>query len=471
MHWSKKASLVCLSLCVEYAHATVSVTSSADSGPGTLREAIETIDAGTGTPPISLDPGVNPIVSSTMTVLTKDTAIIAGDAPTTHTIFGSGYHVLNAGTLEGTGSGVLVSVEKEILFSSASLLVSGGTIQIHGPLTGIVNIDIAGATPIMQFSTTGGVLAGTIQLLGDEESNIAVDPAISVEVTGTISGGRLTKIGAGRLFLPNANVYSGTVHSSGVIEVGHNQSLGVGPCIFHGAAILLIRTGLLIANEITFESSATIEVPGTASLTGLLKGNGSLTLVGGGYLSIEGGSSYVGSTSIASGTLAINKNGSIASSQGVWVAGTLDISGAYADVNINSLSGTESILLGSNTLIVSQLVTDLFSGVISGFGGLTLGQPGQNTLILSGVNTYTGATTINSGTLAISGLGSMASSSALTINTTGIFDISAATATVNVPTLSGDGNIFLGGEELSVNQTHAATLSGVISGTLGDFTL
>ncbi len=48
----------------------------------------------------------------------------------------------------------------------------------------------------------------------------------------------------------------------------------------------------------------------------------------------------------------------------------------------------------------------------------------SNTLTLAGVNTYTGGTSITSGTLAIGAGGSIASSSGVTFLDNGIFDIS-----------------------------------------------
>ena len=71
-------------------------------------------------------------------------------------------------------------------------------------------------------------------------------------------------------------------------------------------------------------------------------------------------------------------------------------------------------------------------------GGLTV--DGSATETLSGINTYSGATTIGSGeTLALSGSGSIADSSGL--DNAGTFDISAASAGVSITTLSGAGDV------------------------------
>ena len=119
---------------------------------------------------------------------------------------------------------------------------------------------------------------------------------------------------------------------------------------------------------------------------------------------------------------------------------------------IDITGGTASILVGDNGNPAGSVAT--MSGVISGSGDLSIGGGGFNgTLILSAVNTYTGATEIHSGTLALGGSGSIASSSGLTIDPGATFDISRTTAGVSIPTLSGTGNIALGGNELTINQT------------------
>ncbi|WP_210215459.1 autotransporter-associated beta strand repeat-containing protein [Pseudoxanthobacter soli] len=117
--------------------------------------------------------------------------------------------------------------------------------------------------------------------------------------------------------------------------------------------------------------------------------------------------------------------------------------------------------LGSKTLTLSS-ASGLFSGVISGSGGLTVA---AGTETLSGVNTYTGATTIAAGgTLALSGQGSVAASASVDAN--GIFNIAAADAGVTITSLAGQGSVVLGSNTLTFAAANG-TFSGTISGSGG----
>ena len=97
-------------------------------------------------------------------------------------------------------------------------------------------------------------------------------------------------------------------------------------------------------------------------------------------------------------------------------------------------------------------------------------QDGAAALTLSGTNTYTGTTTINAGTLTASGGSAIADTSAVVL-------ANVAGATLNlannetIGNLSGGGaaggNVTLGSNTLTVNQTAATTYAGSISGTGG----
>jgi autotransporter-associated beta strand protein len=98
---------------------------------------------------------------------------------------------------------------------------------------------------------------------------------------------------------------------------------------------------------------------------------------------------------------------------------------------------------------------------IAGTGGFT--KNGTGTLTLSGVNTYTGATTINVGTLATSGDNRIATSNSVTVNSGGTF---ALGGNQTLASITGSGTIQLGNYTLTTGASNS-TYSGTISGNGG----
>jgi autotransporter-associated beta strand protein len=155
----------------------------------------------------------------------------------------------------------------------------------------------------------------------------------------------------------------------------------------------------------------------------------------------------------------------LANSSFVNANGTLDISGTTNGATIKGLIGLPigAVNLGTNTLTISNSDTTdgfIFEGVISGAGGLTTS--GTFTQYLSAVQTYTGATTIGTGsTLSLELAGSIAASSGLTND--GEFDIGDTTNGTSIKTLAGSGVVSLGSKTLSItggSTTYAGTISG-----------
>jgi autotransporter-associated beta strand protein len=241
--------------------------------------------------------------------------------------------------------------------------------------------------------------------------------------------------------------------------------------VFDGGTLRLDGTPL---GSYTFTIDAkggTIDLAGnTATLSNPIADDsqgvpGSLSVVNsgsGGSLVLTAGNTYTGSTTVGSGaTLSLTGNGSIASSSGLADNGTFDISGANGDRSLTSLSGSGQVNLGGNSLILTH-ASGSFGGVMSGTGGFTV-QGGSEAL--GGNNTYSGATTIGSGaTLSLTGNGSIASSSGLADN--GTFDISGANGDRSLTSLSGSGQVNLGGNSLILTQA-SGSFSGSLSGNGG----
>lgn len=201
---------------------------------------------------------------------------------------------------------------------------------------------------------------------------------------------------------------------------------------------------------------------------------GGLTKSGLGTLVLTGNNSFTGGTTLAGGTLSVASNSHLgdASSSLTFNGGMLQVTGTTftsttRPITMGVNGGGFDIAASGNTFTVSQ--------AIGGTGGLTKSGPG--TLVLTGNNSYSGGTTINSGFLQIGnggttgslGTGTVVNNSVMTIHRSddvtlanningsgGIIKRGAGTLT-----LSGTGSSFLYIEQGNV------VLTGNYSATTG----
>ena len=206
----------------------------------------------------------------------------------------------------------------------------------------------------------------------------------------------------------------------------------------------------------------TFDQTGTSIFNGAITGDGSVVKAGTNTLTLSGSSTYTGGTTLSAGVLTISQDGNLGAASGglTFGAGTLKVANA-------SFSSARTLTLtGSGTVEIDTGTTTL-SGVISGGGGLT--KSGSGTLILSGANTYTGGTTVSSGTLQ----GNSTSLQGNILNNAFVLFNQTAALGTYAGVLSGSGSLTKTGLQTLI-LSGANTYSGgtaVIEGTLqGDAT-
>ncbi|HZZ19377.1 MAG TPA: autotransporter-associated beta strand repeat-containing protein [Opitutaceae bacterium] len=205
---------------------------------------------------------------------------------------------------------------------------------------------------------------------------------------------------------------------------------------------------LTITNGITDTAgTTTIDVPIAVSATiainvsggdtlifeGGIIGTGGFQLLGGGTVTLQGINTYTGSTLVSNGTLLDNGANSFSPHSQLLVdsSGVVNIASSQTVPTVtDSGGGHGAVGLGSGvTLTLTGTNSDTFSGVISGPGGID--QAGVSTWTLTGANTYTGPTTIETGAaISVGSGGSTGSLATGSVSGSGIleFDLSGTPA-------------------------------------------
>ncbi|EEJ8686466.1 autotransporter outer membrane beta-barrel domain-containing protein [Salmonella enterica subsp. enterica] len=244
--------------------------------------------------------------------------------------------------------------------------------------------------------------------LADADDSFTVNTVLeNVDANSGWNGQSLTKTGAGTLILNAENTYTGgTTISDGTLVANNVEALGTG----------------------NVTDNATLELNTGGDFDNAISGSGQVVKSGDDALTLSGNNSYTGGTLISGGTL---------------VASNVDALGS-GDV-------TDNATLEMNT-------GGDFDNAISGSGQVV--KSGDETLTLSGANSYTGGTTISGGTLVANnvealGTGDVTNNATLELNTGGDFDnaISGSGQVVK----SGDKTLTLSGAN---SYSGATTISG-----------
>ena len=240
-----------------------------------------------------------------------------------------------------------------IVSSGASLVLAGGS---AGQFT---SSDFAALLPGLTTVNSNGLLAGAI--LGiDVAETLAITSAVA-NSTGA-GGGAITlrKFGNGTLTLTASNSYTGGT----LVNAGR-----------------LVGDAASIRGALTNNSAVTFDQAGSGTFSNVISGTGSVTKSSAGTLTLSGANNYSGGTLISAGRL---------------------------EGNTTSLQG---LITNNAELAFNQTNSATHSSRISGTGSLY--KTGAGTLTLSASNSYSGATVIEAGRLAVTGTNT---NSAVTVN-------------------------------------------------------
>ena len=250
--------------------------------------------------------------------------------------------------------------------------------------------------------------------------------------SGALAGAMaLTKSGPGTLTVSNANTYGGTVVSEGAVAIAPGGSLGSGPVTLTGGTLTSLygaTADFALAGDVVVPAgeTGTVNLSKRMALTGA-SGGGTLNLnvsgatfnydrLNNNYADFTGTLNITGTITNALLTLQFNGGGF----DGVWSNGVVNLDSVTLQgrhnsggntLTIGALAGTASARLGGSgfagneTLDIGGLNLDTtFAGSIEdGVAVTSLNKNGTGRLELSGVSTYTGATTVNAGELRVTG--------------------------------------------------------------------
>ncbi|MBJ5352592.1 autotransporter-associated beta strand repeat-containing protein [Salmonella sp. NW1149] len=350
-----------------------------------------------------------------------------------------------------SGSGQVVKSGDDTLTLSGANSYTGGTTISGGTLVA-TNVDALGTGDVTNSSTlelnTGGTfdnaISGSGQVVKSGDETLTLSGTNSYTGGTTISGGTLVAtnveaLGSGdvtddaTLELNTGGTFDNAISGSGqVVKSGDKMLTLSGANSYSGGT--LISDGTLVASNVEalgtgdVTNNATLELNTGGDFTNNISGSGQVVKSGDDTLTLSGANSYTGGTTISGGTLVATN---------VEALGSGDV--------------TNNAVLELNT-------GGTFDNAISGSGQVV--KSGDKTLTLSGANSYTGGTTINDGTLVANdvnalGTGDVTDNAVLELNTGGDFDNA----------ISGSGQVVKSGDEtLTLSGANSYTGGTLISG-------
>ena len=376
--------------------------------------------------PTTINPGAD-VKAGSNTALTANTSVTADGTLTLNGFTVSIFTLTGSGTVNDT-AGVF-----------ALLIVTGGG-NFTGNITGThTNLEVGGTGQTLVLSGDNNLAGGT-----------------TIDATDTLQAGSTTALAASTDLTDNGtldlNSFSLTIGALNGLSSGNVSDTG------NGAATLTVDGGGSFAGSIAGANTA-LTVDDGANLT--------LTLTG-------TSNTYGGLTTIkANDTLQVGASNATSPNSTVDVHGTLDLNGF--DTAILGLTGNGTVTNSASASVSTLTIHGggLFSGTIQdGNGTVALVKDVGGTEILGADNTFSGATTIDAGTLEVdNGLDNTAAvqiNSGGELDGTGSINSSATiTAASGATVYPGDqpGVLTTGTLDLQAGSTFTVGIGGATLGT------
>jgi len=306
----------------------------------------------------------------------------------------------------------------------------------------------AGVLKVGNGGTSGALGSGDINNNGALEFNRSDDVSLSQIITGT---GTLTKKGTNTLTIATASTYTGatTVSNGTLIISGPALSSGARDYSIASGAVLNLDSGSPAFGTSTISGSGKLLITGQVknsiatgrflnialASSGLIEVPAGATLVNGNFLSLLWANNLA--------PMSLEGTFNLANGNGVFLdalngSGTID-NPAFFNTNAFTVNLTVGVAGGSGTFNGPFMNSTATAKIL-------LTKTGAGTQTFTGSLDYLGATTVNAGTLALSGSGSINISPTInvvsnaTLNVTGRSD---GTLTVNTnQTLMGGGTVL-----------------------------
>lgn len=496
--------------------STLAITNTSDYSSATvLRDGIATTlgvtllvtKAGTGTQTLT---GANSYTGATSitngTLKMGNAAALGGRAGIVATNTDNGTRVSGTGTLDlggQTGVTEIIRLNGTGFGGNGALINSGAAASISNGIAGIVQTAGGSTAANLTLSGGGGTGATATLSMGVTNASFTINGGttvyssaptvtitggtISATATAVLTGGvvtgiTLTNIGSGFTTAPTISFSGGTITTAGTNPTGTGNASNYTPV---GYSITAAGSGYTSAPTIAFssgtfaavakvsgivlEGDSSIGGSGDITVSGIVSESGgshAVIKVGTNVLTLSNtGNSYTGATKINGGGISISSDSNLGTAPGTATAGQLVIDGGTLTTTAGfTLSANRGINLGTAGGQISTTTGTLtYGGIMAGTGSLQ--KSGAGTLLLSGINTYSGATTVSAGTLSIaadSALGTAPASA-----TAGQLTLNGGTlATTADLTLNSNRGIALGasGGTVDVATGTTVTYGGSVAG-------